>query len=88
MGRIKALGKIEDGGRITIPGEMLQSLGLKKDDHVGFALEDGELRIIKGSITELTAGLLHTPGVSFTIEEMKEAAEIAIAEEATRRGGS
>lgn len=38
--------KIAEGGRIVIPAEMRQSLGLRVGDEVLLQLHDGEIRLI------------------------------------------
>ena len=83
------LGVITRKGQVTIPVELRNALGLRQGDRVAFRLEDKEVRIIpRGSVTERTAGMFRTTRAPLTVEELREAIEVAIAEEAVERSES
>jgi AbrB family looped-hinge helix DNA binding protein len=72
-------------GQITIPVEVRRSLGLKEGDRVTFILEGKEVRLQpRGSVTERTAGMFKSNGPVLSNEELREATEIAIAEDDRR----
>ena len=73
-------------GQITVPSEIRQELGIKEGDRVTFALNDGELTLRPtGSVVEATAGAFKGYGSALTAEELREAAEKAIAEDVVER---
>jgi hypothetical protein len=61
-------------------------MDLKKGDRVAFVMEDGMVRLIRTtSVVERTAGALKSHTLPLTAEELREAAERAIAQEAVER---
>jgi AbrB family looped-hinge helix DNA binding protein len=75
-------------GQVTVPAEIRRQLGLKRGDRVAFVLDEGEVRITRtGSVVERTAGAFRTRRPALTAEELREAAERAMAEEADERSG-
>lgn len=73
-------------GQITIPAEYRRALGLREGDKVAVTLEDGQMRLGPyGSVTTRTAGLLKGNEPPMSAEELREAAELAIAEQALER---
>ena len=76
-------------GQVTIPAEIRAALGLSQGDRVEFELEDSSVRLRprKGSIVERTAGIFKSDLPPMSAEELREAAEIAIAEDVMRRSG-
>lgn len=75
-------------GQITIPAEIRRALSLKEGDKVSFVLEDNQARVTRaGSVVERTAGILKTRKPARTARQMREAAEQAIADEASHRSG-
>jgi AbrB family looped-hinge helix DNA binding protein len=81
------LGVITRKGQVTLPAEIRRSLGLKQGDRVAFRLEDGRVVLTIGeSITNATAGVFRRyVDRPRTAEELRAAAEEAIAEEAAER---
>jgi AbrB family looped-hinge helix DNA binding protein len=75
-------------GRVTVPAEIRRKLGLKEGDKVAFVLDEGEVRLVRASsVVERTAGALKSRKPALTAEELREAAERAIAQEAVERTG-
>ena len=75
-------------GQVTVPAEIRRQLGLKRGDRVAFVLDEGEVRLTRtGSVVERTAGAFRTRRPALTAEELREAAERAMAEEADERAG-
>jgi len=73
-------------GQVTIPAEIRRQLGLGRGDKVTFVIDHGEVRVKRtGSVVERTAGAFRTRGAPLTAEELREAAERAMAEEAVER---
>jgi len=73
-------------GQITVPSEIRRELGITEGDRVIFALNDGELTLrAAGSVVEATAGAFKGYGPALTAEELREAAENAIAEDVVER---
>ena len=73
-------------GQITVPSEIRRELGIKEGDRVIFALNDGELTLrTAGCVVEATAGAFKNYGPALTAEELREAAENAIAEDVVER---
>jgi AbrB family looped-hinge helix DNA binding protein len=74
-------------GQVTLPAAIRHSLNLKQGDKVAFRLEDGRVVLTRGeSVAAATKGIFRryadTPR---TAEELREAAEQAIAEEVEER---
>lgn len=74
-------------GQVTIPSEFRRALGLREGDRVMISMEEDEVRIRRaGSVVARTAGMLKGDEPAKSAEELREIAEIMIAEEVTRRG--
>ena len=79
-------GVITRKGQVTIPAEVRKSLGLREGDRVEFSIEGNSIRIVpQGSVAERTYGIIKTNRPPMTAEELREAAEIAIAEDVIER---
>ena len=75
-------------GQVTVPAEIRRELDLKEGDKVAFVMEDGEIRIVTGAgVVERTAGALKSHKAPLSAEELRVAAETAIAKEAVERSG-
>lgn len=76
-------------GQVTIPVEIRRLLGVSAHDQVAFIVEDDQVRLKPTrSVVERTAGALRGEEPPLSAEELRVAAEQAIAEEAVeRRGG-
>ena len=73
-------------GQVTVPADIRRELGLKKGDKVAFIVDQGSVKLVrKGSVVKRTAGVFKGRGPVLTAEELREAAEKAIAEEAVER---
>jgi AbrB family looped-hinge helix DNA binding protein len=73
-------------GQVTVPAPIRREMDLKKGDRVAFVMEDGMVRLIRTtSVVERTAGALKSHTLPLTAEELREAAERAIAQEAVER---
>ena len=76
-------------GQITIPAEYRRALGLAEGDKVAVTLEDGQVRVSPyGSVAARTAGVVKWEGPVLSAEELRAAAEAAIAEAAIKRMGN
>jgi AbrB family looped-hinge helix DNA binding protein len=70
-------------GQITIPAEVRRKLGLRQGDRVEFRLDDGEVRLVRlASVAQRTAGIFRSEAAPLSAEELRRAAEVAIAEAA------
>jgi AbrB family looped-hinge helix DNA binding protein len=79
-------GVVTRKGQVTIPAELRRSLGLEEGDHVVFTLENNEVRVVKRkSVANRTAGMFRVDHHPLSAEELREAAETAIGEEAAQR---
>ena len=77
---------ITSKGQVTIPLEIRRLLGLSPRDRVAFVVEDGRVQLEpRKSVVERTAGALKSQEPPLTAEELREAAERVIAEEAIER---
>jgi len=75
-------------GQVTIPAEVRKSLGLKEGDRVEFVVEGQAIRVVPmGNIVERTAGIFKSDLPPVSAEELREAAQIAIADDVMRRAG-
>ena len=73
-------------GQVTVPADIRKALGLEVGDRVAFVLQDGEARLTRqGSVVEQTAGILKSNRPPLSAEQLREAAEEAIAQEAVER---
>lgn len=74
---------------MTVPVDVRRELDLRRGDRVAFVMEDGAVRLVRsGSVVERTAGVFKGRGKALTAEQLRDAAEIAIAEEAIERSSS
>jgi AbrB family looped-hinge helix DNA binding protein len=75
-------------GQVTIPIEVRRLMGLKEGDRVSFLVDENGVRLVaRGSVTERTAGMFHSKEPPLSAEELRRAAEVAIAEDVMRRSG-
>jgi antitoxin PrlF len=75
-------------GQITIPVEIRRSLGISEGDRVAIVLDGDEVRLAPSArVVARTAGMLKAAGFPLSAEELRQAAERAIAEEAVARSG-
>jgi len=75
-------------GQVTVPAEIRRELELKEGDKVAFVLDEGEVRLVRTtSVVERTASALKSRKPPLTAEELREAAERAIAHETAERTG-
>lgn len=69
--------KVLEKGRITIPQELRERLGLKKGDKVKFLLEGGIIRLVppklEEDIVERTKGILRGIEPELSPEELEKA---------------
>ena len=80
------LATLTSKGQVTLPAEVRKSLGLKTGDKIAFRVEDNEVRLRRtGSVVETTSGILKSHKRPLTAEELRAAAEQAMAEEALER---
>ena len=78
--------KVTRKGQVTVPIEIRRALGINEGDHVTFVLDDGGARLKRrGSVVEQTAGMFKTDGPPLSAEELRAAAEQAIADEVMER---
>jgi AbrB family looped-hinge helix DNA binding protein len=76
-------------GQVTVPVGVRKALGLKQGDKVAFILQDGGARLTRrGSVIERTAGILKSHRPPLSAEQLREAAEAAIAQEAVERASN
>ena len=75
-------------GQATIPVEVRRLLGIEPGDKIAFILEEDGVRVARPrSFVAETAGAVKGKYPPPTIDELKEAAARAIAEEAVKRMG-
>jgi AbrB family looped-hinge helix DNA binding protein len=73
-------------GQVTIPVEIRRLLGVAPRDRVAFVVEGRQVRLVRSrSVVERTAGVLRSDTPTLSAEELRDAAELAIADEAVRR---
>lgn len=84
MQRVRA--KVTSKGQVTIPADIRRFLGVEAGDDISFAVEDETVRleVSSESVVERTAGALKG---RVSVENLREAAERAIAEEVVERSG-
>jgi AbrB family looped-hinge helix DNA binding protein len=74
-------------GQVTVPIEVRRALGINEGDRISFVLENGGARLERrASVTDRTAGIFRSSQPALTAEQLREAAEQAIADEAIERG--
>jgi antitoxin PrlF len=71
-------------GQITIPAEVRRSLGMSEGDRIALVVEDNRQVCLTRteSVVARTAGMLKSETAPLSAEELRQAAEGAIAEEA------
>jgi antitoxin PrlF len=75
-------------GQVTIPQEVRRILGVTPHDKVVFVVDGDEVRLSRGgSVVERTAGALRSNQPPLTAEELRVAAEQAIADDVMERMG-
>jgi AbrB family looped-hinge helix DNA binding protein len=77
-------------GQITIPADIRRALAINEGDRVLVTLEDGQVRLIPapgGSLVERTAGVMKGGGPALSAEDLRSAAEVAIAQDVMERMG-
>ena len=80
------IGVVTRKGQVTLPAEVRASLGLKQGDKVSFRLQDDQVLVKRTeSVVSATAGVFKSNRQAFTAEELRVAAEEAIAEEVAER---
>ncbi len=80
---------VTGNGQVSLPTEVRRALGVKEGDEVIFVLEEGQVRLRPGdSVIERMRGMFAGPWPAESAEELREAAERAIAEEAVERSGA
>ena len=73
-------------GQITIPVEIRRSLGISEGDRVAIVLDGDEVRLAPSAgVVARTAGMLKAAESPLSAEELRQAAERAIAEEVVAR---
>lgn len=82
----KQLTLVTRKGQTTIPAAVRKQLGLREGDTVSWSVEDGHARLQREeSVVERTRGMFRHHGPVLTAEELRVAAEIAIAEACIER---
>lgn len=75
-------------GQATIPVEVRKLLGIGPRDKIAFIIEDGQVRLErKRSVVERTRGVFQSHLPPMSAEELRAAAEQAIADEVMERSG-
>ncbi len=75
-------------GQVTVPAEIRRQMGLKVGEKVAFVVQGDDVRLVRGeSVVERTAGAFKGYGPTMSAEDLREAAEVAIAQEAVERAG-
>lgn len=73
-------------GQVTLPADLRHTLGIKQGDKVMFRLQDNEVVLRPTeSIVAATAGIFKSDQPLMTAEQLRVAAEEAIAEEVAER---
>lgn len=73
-------------GQITIPADVREALKIHTGDRVAVSVEGNRIQLqVVGSVVLRTAGSLATVGPSLSAEELRRAAEDAIATDAIER---
>lgn len=84
-----AVSTVTRKGQVTLPVDIRKALGIKQGDKVAFEMDDeGVARLTRqDSFTARTAGIVKTSRPPMSAEEMRRAAEEAIADGASERSG-
>ena len=77
-------------GQITIPAEVRRTLGLAEGDRIAIVLEDNLQVFLMRTESPVarTAGMLKSERAPLSAEELRQAAEQAIADEVGERDGA
>lgn len=76
-------------GQITVPVEIRRALDLQEGDKVALVLGENQVQLRRaGSVVERTAGILRGAESVLGAQELREAAEQAIAEDVVERLGA
>ena len=76
-------------GQVTLPVEIRRRLGLKEGDKVAFVEGEHGIQVVRpDSVVAWTAGVLKSELPMVPVDEERQAAEQAIAEEVVRRMGA
>jgi len=82
------LSTVTTKGQVTIPLEVRKLLGIQPRDKVVFVVDGDQVRLLRGgSVVARTAGACKSNEPPLTAEELREAAERAIAEDVMERMG-
>lgn len=82
------LGVVTRKGQITIPAEVRRKLGINEGDTVAIVLENGQVCLTRSErAVARTAGLLKSEKPPLAADELRQAAEEAIAQETQERSG-
>ncbi len=74
-------------GQVTVPAEVRRRLRLERGDRIAFVVNDADVRLVKkGSVVAATAGIFKTDQPPLSAEQLRAAAEQAIADEGEERG--
>ncbi len=85
----QASSRITERGQATIPVEVRRLLGLEPHDRIVFVISENGVQVMRGTSTvDRTAGILRTNRRSRGVQELRVAAEIAIARDAMRQTAS
>jgi len=80
--------KVTRKGQVTVPADVRRLLNLKEGDRVNFVFDGSDVRLSRaGSVVERTAGVFKSKRKALSAEQMRQAAEEAIADEAEARAG-
>ncbi len=82
----EVLSTVTSKGQVTIPAEVRKTLGLRTGDKVAFSIEESQVRLRRtGSVVAATAGIFKSAQPAKSAEQLRGAAEEAIAREAEER---
>jgi antitoxin PrlF len=83
-----SVSKMTRKGQVTVPAPIRQALGIQEGDQVAFVLDGGEARLKRQtSYVERTKGVVTTNQPPLSAEQLRSAAEEAIAAAALERSG-
>lgn len=75
-------------GQVTIPVAFRQALGLNEGDRLDVMLDGASVRLVRAQrVADRTAGILAGPGPVLSAEDLRAAAERAIAEDVVAPSG-
>lgn len=80
---------VTSDGQVMIPAEVRALLGISPHGRVAFVVDGGEVRLQRRqSVTAMTAGALWSGAPPLSADELRAAAEKAIADATVERSGS